>query len=246
MPLTCLAIAACVLVAAPAGHRAPGIAKPEDARTRIEAYLDSHDIATAADLRGLATAPETPLMAIALDGKAKGLIRARAVAALRMVPSPEVRDFLGKLLRSKAKSSEPAERLIVRRAAVALGWLAAPQAPADLALLFENADSEVRVDAAIGLGLTRAADAPIFLRRQLAVESVQRVRNQIERQLRLFPPPPPPPAKSIPMREEPPIPVLRPRRRRASFRPARNPRRSQRAQREARHSGRRRPRARHQ
>ena len=206
MPLTCLAIVACLLVAAPAGPKSPGTAKPEDARTRIEAYLGSHDIMTAADLRGLDAAPETPLMAIALDGKVKGLIRARAVAALRLVPSPKVRDFLGRLVSEKATAKEASERLVVRRAAIALGWLAGPEADTKLAALFGNDDPEVRVDAAIGLGLTRAANAPVFLRRQLAVEQAPRVRQQIERQLQALGSPPaepedPPRArKQTPMR----------------------------------------------
>ncbi len=205
MPLTYLGITAWLLMAAPAGHRAPGAAKSDDVRARIEAYLDSHDVAVAADLHGLGPAPERALMAIAGDSKSDGLVRARAVAALRVVPTLAGRAFLGKLLRDKAKATDAAERLILRRAAVALGWLAGPDADKDLVLLFENEDPEVRVDAAIGLGLTRAVDAPMSLRRQLAVEAVPRVRDQIERQLRAFPPPPPPPSKTIPMREVPPI-----------------------------------------
>jgi len=53
-----------------------------------------------------------------------------------------------------------------------------------LALLFDNEDAEVRLDAVIGLGLTRAATAVPPLRKQLAVEQSPRVRDQIERQLR--------------------------------------------------------------
>jgi HEAT repeat protein len=53
-----------------------------------------------------------------------------------------------------------------------------------LATLFDNDDPEVRLDAAIGLGLTRTAAAATYLRRQLATEPAPRVRDQIERQLR--------------------------------------------------------------
>jgi hypothetical protein len=203
--LTCLAIAACVLAAAPTSPPPSPAGKAGEARPKVEAYLSSHDVPALAELRDLTSTPEKFLMAIVEDARAADLIRARAVATLRLLPSPAVQGFLGKLVRSKAKSNDGASRLILRRAAVALGWMGGPGADADLALLFENADPEVRLDAAIGLGLTRAADAPVFLRRQLAVESVPRVRDQIERQLRVYPPPPPPPAKSIPMREEPPI-----------------------------------------
>lgn len=205
VPLTYLAIAVCALAAGPPTPPASGGGKTGDARPQLAAYLASHDVPTLAELRGLASAPDKPLMAIAEDGRAEGLIRARAVAALRLLPSPAVQGFLGKMVRTMAKSNDTTERLILRRAAMALGWISGPRAAADLALLFDNADPEVRLDAAIGLGLTRAEDAPALLQRQLAVESVPRVRDQIERQLRVFPPPPPPPAKSLPMREEPPL-----------------------------------------
>jgi hypothetical protein len=76
---------------------------------------------------------------------------------------------------------------------------------AQIAGLFENEDDDVRLDAAIGLGLTRAAAAATFLRRQLAVEQTPRVREQIERQLRNLPTAPAEPDKSHspPMREAP-------------------------------------------
>lgn len=176
-----------------------------EGRAQCEAYLATHDVAVAAELRALAKAPENALMAIASDAKVEGLIRSRAVAGLRMVPTVGVRVFLGKLVRSKAKATDATDRLIVRRAAVALGWLAGAGAAEDVALLFENDDAEVRLDAAIGLGLTRAESAAKLLRRQLAVESAPRVRDQIERQLRALPelPPEPDKAHSPPMREAP-------------------------------------------
>jgi len=203
--LTCLAIAACTLAAAPASPppRAGGAAG--DPRPKVEAYLAAKDVPAAAELAALASAPEKPLMAIATDAKADGLLRARAVAALRLVPSPEVGAFLFKLIAAKAKASEATDRLIVRRAAVALGWLAGPGTPEQLALLFDNEDAEVRLDAAIGLGLTRAADAPGLLRQQLAVETVPHVRDQIERQLRALGQPTPEPDKKPRRKEQTPM-----------------------------------------
>ena len=143
VPLTYLAIAVCALAAVPPTP-ASGGGKTGDARPQLAAYLASHDVPTLAELRGLASAPDKPLMAIAEDVRAEGLIRARAVAALRLLPSPAVQGFLGKLVRTKAKSNDATERLILRRAAVALGWISGPRAAADLALLFDNADPEVR------------------------------------------------------------------------------------------------------
>jgi HEAT repeat protein len=131
------------------------------------------------------------------------------VAALRLVPTVGVRVFLGKLVSAKAKATDATDRLIVRRAAVALGWMAVGVDTVEqLAALFDNDDAEVRVDAAIALGLTRAATAAKFLRRQLTVEQSPRVREQIDRQLRQLrtlgeAPAEPDKAHSPPIREPP-------------------------------------------
>lgn len=156
------------------------------AEAKIKAYLTTHDVADAQQLRALSPTPEKSLMAIVSDSQAEGLIRARAVSALRLLPSPAIRDYLGKLVETKAKAVDANDRLIVRRAAVALGWLAAPKAPEQLAQLYANDDADVRLDATIGLGLTRAADAVDVLRQQLLVETVPRVRDQIQRQLHVL------------------------------------------------------------
>jgi HEAT repeat protein len=194
-----LAILGFVLAAAPNASPTSLVGNPGNGRAKLEAYLASHDVATAAELRELGSAPDKlldkQLMDIAEDGRVEGLVRARAVAALRLYPSTEVRGFLGTLLQAKAKDSDARGRLLLRRAAIALGWLSGPRACDYLVLLFENDDPEVRVDAAIGLGLTRAAEAPSLLHRQLTVESVPRVRDQLERQLRALGKAPPAPEK---------------------------------------------------
>ncbi|HEY5283371.1 MAG TPA: HEAT repeat domain-containing protein [Polyangia bacterium] len=202
MPLTCLAIVLSVLAAkpapAPAGNELSG-------RARFEVYLATHDVPVAEDLRALAPAPENALMAIASDVHADGLQRSRAVAALRLVPSAAVHVFLGKLIQAKAKATDATDRLIVRRAAVALGWMSGTGAAETLALLFDNEDADVRLDAAIGLGLTRAATAAPALRRQLAVEQAPRVRDQIERQLRALGESPAAPEKAPAPKQETPM-----------------------------------------
>jgi HEAT repeat protein len=201
VPLTCLAIVGCVLAAAPAAAPFSAAGKAGGERPKLEAFLADHDVPSVAELRALSSTPAKLLMAIVDDARAQGLVRARAVAALRLFPSADTRSFLGGLLEAKAKTGDATERLLLRRAAVALGWMAGPDVCEQLALLFANDDTEVRVDAAIGLGLTRAAEAPALLRGQLAVESVARVRDQIERQLRALPQPPPPePKKPQPVR----------------------------------------------
>lgn len=161
---------------APARGQAPS-------RARIEAYLAGHDVPAAAELRAIDPAPEKPLMAIASDEHAERLTRARAVAALRLVPSPAVRAYLAKLIQDNADSSDPTLRLLLRRAAVTLGWIGGGDAAERIADLFQNQDAEVRVDAVLGISMTRAAEAPGLLNKQLAVEPSPRVREQIQRQL---------------------------------------------------------------
>ena len=201
MRLTCLAILGCVLAASPA---VPG-GKPGEERSKIAAYLKGHDVPVAAELGALSGTPAKPLMAIAEDAAADGLVRARAVAALRLYPSTATRSFLGKLIEAKAASSDATDQLLARRAAVALGWLAGAGACAHLAALFASPNPEVRIDAAIGLGLTRAPEAPAFLRKQLAVETVAHVRDQIERQLRALGQAPPAPEEAPRRPERPPM-----------------------------------------
>jgi hypothetical protein len=166
--------------------RESGASHASEVRAKLVAYLATHDVPAAPDLRAIEKSPEPSLMDIASDDHLEALTRARAISALRLLPSPSVQAFLGQVVQSKAKATDAGQRLIVRRAAVALGWMPSAEAPAKLALLFENEDAEVRLDAAIALGLTRLAEAAVFLRQQLAAESAPRVRDQIERQLRVL------------------------------------------------------------
>lgn len=158
-----------------------GVKKTE--RARVQSYLDTHDVPSAADLRGLSPSPEKPLIAIAGDDQVDRLARARAVAALRLLPSPAVQAFLTDLIQKQATTTNATLRLLLRRAAISLGWMAEADAPDVLSLLFDNEDVEVRVDAVLGISMSRASTAAMTLRKQLAVESSPRVRQQIERQL---------------------------------------------------------------
>jgi HEAT repeat protein len=183
-------------LAAPARPSAPDGGQAGAERAQIEAYLATHDVAAAAELRGFAAAPEKTLMAIASAGDAERLTRSRAVAALRLLPSPTVQDFLASLIEGKAKATDETDRLLLRRAAVALGWIGGSDAPELLALLFDNDAPEVRLDAALGISMTRAASASAILHKQLVVEPSPRVREQIQRQLTALGEEPPAPEKA--------------------------------------------------
>jgi HEAT repeat protein len=164
----------------------PDAGAPEVARAAMEKYLSTHDVAALPALRAIQASPEALLIGIAEDGRGQGLTRARAVSALGLIPGASVQAFLGRLVKDKGKSKDAVERLLVRRAALALGWRTGPGTPELLAGLFDNDDEAVRLDAVIALGLTRSEDAAGYLQQQRSAESSPRVRNQIDRQLRIL------------------------------------------------------------
>jgi HEAT repeat protein len=170
----------------------------------IAAYLAGHDTPSAAELSALG-ATGKDLMAITTDEETEGLTRARAVAAMRLLPSPAVEGFLSKLIADHGRAPDATMRLILRRAAVALGWIGGGDAADRIAALFDNDDPEVRVDAVLGISMSRAENAAALLRRQLVGEPSPRVREQIQRQLAALPraAQEPPGAKKTPPTGEP-------------------------------------------
>ena len=116
-------------------------------------------------------------MAIAGDAAAEATLRGRATGALAHAASPRARTFLMDVVTRAADDRTPPSALVLRRAAVALGWQGGPTAPPPLGALLAHADPEVRTDAAVGLGLTRLAPAASLLRNHLAVEKDARVRG---------------------------------------------------------------------
>jgi HEAT repeat protein len=145
--------------------------------------------------RALGPGTDEALIEIARDGKAEIVMRSRAVSTLAYFATPASRKFLEATIDGKATSANPDDHLLLRKAAVALGWLGGTQAPDRLAPLLASEDPEVRFDAAVGLGLTRLPAAAKPLRRRLDIEPVDRVRAQISRQIQVIetaagPPPP--------------------------------------------------------
>src|SRR5262245_64773995 len=106
-------------------------------------------------------------MAIADDRAADRSLRARAVAVLAYARTARSHVFLENLVLRKAPSSDPTDRLLLRRAAVALGWQSGPRVVDILAPLLDHADAEVRLDAAVALGLCRSPKAEAPLRARL-------------------------------------------------------------------------------
>jgi HEAT repeat protein len=155
-------------------------------RAAVEARLRSYEASNPQDWRAMGAGTDRTLAEVARDPKVEVLIRARAVSALAYFSTPLSRKLLEETIDQKASSKSPDDLLLVRKAAVALGWIGGTATPLHLAPLLEHPDPDVRIDAAVGLGLTRMAAAADPLRKQFDVESVPRVRAQIGRQLRLI------------------------------------------------------------
>jgi hypothetical protein len=176
-----LSAAISVLVAGPA---APA-ARPD--RAAVEARLRANTLPrAAADWVALGPGTDEVLIAIAADAKAELQLRVHAVSALGVLSTRPGRAFLESVVKQKASSADAGGKLLLRKAALALGWAGGTAVPAQLGPLLDHPDPDVRIDVAIGLGLTRSEEAAGFLRKRFDVETVPKVRNQIGRQLRLI------------------------------------------------------------
>jgi HEAT repeat protein len=156
-------------------------------RTAIEERLRADTLPrSAADWGALGSGIDEVLIAIAGDPKADLRLRARAVSGLGVVSTRAGRAFLEAVVKDKASAKDAADKLLLRKAVLALGWAGGAAVPAQLGPLLEHPDPDVRLDVAIGLGLTRSEEAAQFLRNRFAEETVAKVRRQIGRQLRLI------------------------------------------------------------
>ncbi len=163
---------------------APPAGQP--ARGAVEARLRANtQPSSAAEWRTLGPEVEEALLALAGDSKVDLQVRGRAVSALGLVSTRLGRAFLEGVVKDGAASDEAGDKLMLRKAAVALGWIGGASVPGQLDPLLHHSDPDVRLDAAIGLGLTRSAEAADMLRARFEVETVAKVRSQIGRQLAL-------------------------------------------------------------
>jgi hypothetical protein len=166
----------------------PSAAPPARAeRAKVEGRLQANTPpSSAADWQALGAGVDEILITIAEDTKVDLRMRGRAVSALGTVPTRAGCAFLERVIREKASSKDERDKLILRKAAVALGWAGATGAAAQIGPLLQHPDPEVRLDAAIGLGLTRSEQAADLLRKRFDVETIRKVRSQIGRQLSLI------------------------------------------------------------
>ncbi len=176
-----LSAAISVLVAGPA---APA-GRPD--RATVETRLRANTLPTsAAEWQALGPGTDEILVAIAGDAKADLQLRLHAVGALGVTSTRAGRALLESVVKQKAASADAGDKLLLRKAALALGWAGGNAVPAQIGPLLDHPDPDVRIDAAIGLGLTRSEEAADRLRKRFDVETVPKVRNQIGRQIRLI------------------------------------------------------------
>jgi hypothetical protein len=201
-----LALAPALAGAAPlpvAPKPKPAVATKPTTRQQVEQLLRASERPPGpADLAAIGTGAEDALVAVAADAAAEATLRGRATGALAHAASPRARRFLMDVVKRGAPAdptasggtnttasagasavASAADRLVLRRAAVALGWQGGPTAPPALGALLAHTDPDVRTDAAVGLGLTRLEPAASLLRNHLAVEKDAKVRAHVSRQL---------------------------------------------------------------
>ena len=138
---------------------------------------------TAETLRAFGPKTDERLIALAKGGNANPKLVDRAMSALAFTPTPAAIRFLEAKVGELPDSQEAKALPTLRRAAIALGWIAPASAPPLLERLYDRPEPEVRADASLALGLTRLPDAAAVLRKRLAVEPDDRVRALIARQL---------------------------------------------------------------
>jgi len=141
-----------------------------------------------AELRRLADSAEPEVIAVAGDRALSEAVRGRALSALAYARSGRSHAFLENFIIRETPSRDPTDHVLVRRAAMALGWRSGPRLTEVLAPLLDSDDRDVRLDAAAALGLGRPRDAEKPLRARLAVETDPAVKRQLESALRAVAP----------------------------------------------------------
>jgi HEAT repeat protein len=136
------------------------------------------------ELQHWAATADGVLTVLAADRAASETVRGRALSALAYARTSRAHAFLENFIIEKTPSSAAVDRVLLRRAATALGWQGGARVVEVLGPLLDNGDAEVRLDAAAALGLTRAREAEAPLRARLAVETDPAVRRQIEAALK--------------------------------------------------------------
>ena len=136
------------------------------------------------ELQRLAASAQGTLTAIASDRTTPETVRTRALSALAYARNLRAQVFLENFIVGKTPPLDATDRVLVRHAAVALGWQGDARLVEVVAPLLDDADPDVRMDAAVALGLGRSRSAEAPLRARLATETDAAVRRQIDASLK--------------------------------------------------------------
>lgn len=177
--ITCLLAG---LVAVDGGGPSNDQAARKPTRAEVEASLAKSS--APGDLQRWAATADGILTAVAADRAAAETVRGRALAALAYARTARVHAFLENFIIEKTPSSAAVDHLLVRRAAVSLGWQGGPRVVEIVAPLLESTDPEVRLDAGAALELCRDRAAAAPLRARLAIETDPAVKRQLDAALR--------------------------------------------------------------
>jgi hypothetical protein len=170
------------LVAVDGGGPSNSQAAKKPTRADVEASLAKSSAPS--DLQRWAASADGILTVVAADRGASETVRGRALAALAYARTARVHAFLENFIIEKTPSSTAVDHLLLRRAAVSLGWQGGARVVELVAPLLDSTDAEVRLDAAAALGLCRERDAEAPLRARLAVETEAGVKRQLEAALK--------------------------------------------------------------
>jgi hypothetical protein len=165
-------------------HSAGDPTRADKKPTRAEVEASLAKSSAPADLQRWAASADGILTALAADRGASETVRGRAVAALAYARTARVHAFLENFVIEKTPSSAEIDHLLLRRAAVSLGWQGGARVVELVAPLLESTDADVRLDAAAALGLCRDRSAEAPLRARLAAETDAAVKRQLESALK--------------------------------------------------------------
>ncbi len=161
-------------------HAAGQPTRAAKAPTRADVEASLAKSSAPGNLQRWAAAADGILTVVAADRAASETVRGRALAALAYARTARVHAFLENFVIEKTPSSAAVDHVLVRRAAVSLGWQGGARVVEIVAPLLESTDADVRLDAAAALGLCRSREAEAPLRARLAVESDPAVKRQLE------------------------------------------------------------------
>ena len=168
------------VAAPPAATTAKATDRPAGAtRASVEAKLAKEGrTLVQADVQAMGKDADLILIDIMRDHRASSALRTRAVDALAASGSAVARDQLVRLV---TVTKDEADLPLVRKALLGLGWMGDGRIVANAGPWLDHKSPAVRLDAAVGLALSKNPEAFELLARHNRREKDADVRQQIDR-----------------------------------------------------------------